>query len=594
VRSFASVMVSVLMLALALSAVLPSAEAATTRAFTISTSTAHPQVDFRAFDADPPKAFDFNHDGRMELVLQNDNRWVYVFDSKSGKMLWEGTTHYPANWGARPLNGPEAAILKAGETPRMVIANSAAYVTSFRFDGVNADGTFRFTKEWEKRLSACHSNPGSDSRVAFADLDGDGDLEIVAQTEEVGVYALHRNGTIFWQKCIGGGNADPSIGDVNADGKPDVVFANDGGTVTAVNGQTGKTRWTYWVGNPIWNIGKGSMPVGPGIGQLDGLGGDDVVVGVKDKHNCTDFTQNHVALFAIRGNGTLMWMRQQNFSTPLSYTHAAIVDRNVYWMDWNTQGHKCGNYENVGKSSAYKYDSAGNLKWHTTLNAFWSNDDIAIADVDGDGKQEMLATCMASNGHEGICYLNTDTGAKEAFIDAWPWKVTRGPVVERLWGDGHMQWFLGVGAYSSTTSGGGVQVYDTGVAYSAKWPHLPYPNDGDDGAAAAPEPEPVPGNATEGNTTEVNPTAPPPPTTFDATFEVGPNINRWWVEVTVESDRSIAAVDARVDGGSWRALALTDWGTWAKSFNVPEGSAVQFRALDASGAEALSGTTTWP
>ena len=80
---------------------------------------------------------------------------------------------------------------------------------------------------------------------------------------------------------------------------------------------------------------------------------------------------------------------------------------------------------------------------------------------------------------------------------------------------------------------------------------------------------------------------------FQASFAVSPNVNEWWVEVIVESDATVKAVHARVNGGTWTALTLQDWGHWAKSFNVPRGSQVQFRATSASGATDLSEVTTW-
>ena len=88
------------------------------------------------------------------------------------------------------------------------------------------------------------SNPGADSKPVLADLDKDGRLEIIAATEEYGIFALRDNGALYWKNCMGGGNAEPNVADLNSDGWPDVVFGSDGGVVTAVNGQSGATRFT--------------------------------------------------------------------------------------------------------------------------------------------------------------------------------------------------------------------------------------------------------------------------------------------------------------------------------------------------------------
>jgi hypothetical protein len=85
----------------------------------------------------------------------------------------------------------------------------------------------------------------------------------------------------------------------------------------------------------------------------------------------------------------------------------------------------------------------------------------------------------------------------------------------------------------------------------------------------------------------------PPPTQPFATFS-GVKGNPYWVEARVAADRPLAGVDARVDDGAWRPLALRDWGAWAASFHVPDGSYVDFRATATDGATAVSGDYVWP
>lgn len=59
------------------------------------------------------------------------------------------------------------------------------------------------------------------------------------------------------------------------------------------------------------------------------------------------------------------------------------------------------------------------------------------------------------------------------------------------------------------------------------------------------------------------------------------------------ANEPVAAVDARVNGGSWVALELKSWGHWAKSFFVAAGSKVEFRATSATGAQHTSAPFTW-
>jgi hypothetical protein len=569
-------------LALAALLAIPGTDAATTtRTLTITSASAHPQVPFNGFDGNPAKLFDLNHDGRMEIIAQNDNHWVYVFDSQTGAILAEVKSTVPAGWGARTFNGPEVAVFDAAGTVRLIIQSSAAVVGSYRLDMAASTSThFTLVKEWERRLTDCYSGAGSDSKPVLADLDKDGRYEIVLSTEESGVYALRENGQLYWKACIGGGNAEPAVADLNQDGWPEVVFGSDGGVVSVLNGRTGGYLWAYNVLSHF-ALQSGSMPVGVSIGQLDGKLGPDIVVGARDSHDAVNWTNDHALLLALSSTGSLLWARQDPAGNPLTYTHPVIVDadndgRNeVYWGDWNTIGHKppyneADSWKVTGPAHFYRYEANGNLTWRQTLSTYWSNKDLAVADIDGDGVQEVLANGPGSGG-DGIWYLDSRTGAKETFVGTTSWKVARAPVVADLWGTGTMQWVVEVGPADSTNVGGGILVYDTHAPYSAAWPHLPDPS------LAAPPPPP-----------------PPPGGPFNATFKVS-SPNEWWeqVDVTPTPARALAKVEVRVDGGSWLGMTKNQWGSWTRSTHAAAGASVEFLATDTGAAASQSAPFTW-
>lgn len=594
---------------------LPTADAATTRVLAITGATAQPTVAWKTFDSTPPKVFDFNGDGQVEIIVQNDNQWVYVFDSENGKMLAELTTKFPVSWGARSFNGPEAAVLQSGGAPRLIVMNSAAYVTSFRFDATASTLTkFVLVKEWERRLNVCHSDPGSDSKPVFADLDKDGTFEILASTEENGLYALRADGTIYWHTPCNtpiGGNAEPAVADLNLDGWPDVVFGGDNGVIAAFRGRpstcgtnAGPPPCTSWMWGynvrAAFGLVSGSMPIGVGIGQIDGVGGPDIVAGARDSHDPDNFANNHALLVAVSSSGQLIWGRQDPQGAPLTYTHPVIVDTDnngeneIYWADWNTIGHKGGiapedSWAVTGPAHFYRYDRHGNMVWRQTMSTWWNNKDVPLADVDGDGIQEMLANGPGANGHDGIWYLNTVTGAKETFVDAYPWKVARAPVLFEA-PNGRMKWVLEAGQHDPSAGGPAILVYDTGVPYNSAWPHVPYPTIG--GTTPPPPPPPPP----------VSPPPPPPPIASPPPPGFNPEFtsvagNNWWQEVIVNADRPLAGVDVRVNcGATWSSMTFhPEWGNkWTASKNAPTGSKVDFRARATDGSMAISGGYTWP
>jgi hypothetical protein len=103
----------------------------------------------------------------------------------------------------------------------------------------------------------------------------------------------------------------------------------------------------------------------------------------------------------------------------------------------------------------------------------------------------------------------------------------------------------------------------------------------------------IPPPNTDAQIVPCNDLPPPPPPGFDATFS-GVKGNEWWVQANVAANQPLAGVDARVNCGTWVPLTLQSWGGWAKSFHVPNGAKVDFRARSTGGASDLSGGYIWP
>lgn len=440
------------------------------------------------FDAAPLKAYDFDGDGTKEVVAHSNDTRVYVFSGKTGKVLAVLRTLYPPGWHVeRVLNGVEAARLAPGEPPSIIVANHAASVSvwQFRPEGSSQD-RFTFVKKWEKRMDAFYPQPGMDARPVVADLDGDGTGEILVQTEERGLFALKKDGSVLWQHGYGGGNAAPVVADVDDDGRLEAVFVSDAGYLVAFDGPTGRHKWSFDVSAA--GVAPGSVPVAPTVADLDGRSPKEVLFTARDAHarEPERFGENHVAILAIRppasgDKAELVWLRQPAWAHPISYTQLVVHDVNgdgspeVLGMDWNTIGHLPGAWERLGPAHAFALTASGEDLWVRELDAWWSNKDIALGDFDGDGRLEVLAN-GPRDGFDGLWRLDAATGRPEAFLPVWPWKLERGPVVVDLWGKGTMQLLLPVEPLDQGREAqGAILVADLAKPMSAPWPGYPPP-----------------------------------------------------------------------------------------------------------------------
>jgi hypothetical protein len=95
--------------------------------------------------------------------------------------------------------------------------------------------------------------------------------------------------------------------------------------------------------------------------------------------------------------------------------------QDVLGFDWNTIGHKPGDWQVLGPAHAFRLDADGNDVWVRTVDAWWSNQDILV-------RGGSVLVVGADNQTDGLWRLDAGNGSLDSFLPFGAWKALRGPV----------------------------------------------------------------------------------------------------------------------------------------------------------------------
>ncbi len=287
------------------------------------------------------------------------------------------------------------------------VATGAAYVRS------GVDGSLIY--------SVTGDTKGFGSAVArIGDVDGDGipDFAVGSPFAANSLGKVHgavwafsgKNGAPLWTTYgpkVNFGTMVAGIGDVNSDGKPDVLasaLADDptSSRISLLSGVDGKVVWTLLVANT-----RGFGVAGCSVGDLNGDGYDDVLVGDYLATNAAGDVEAGVArIYSGFDKSVLRTYNGEDTSDEFGFTLAVIGDVDGDGKPDHLIGAARAPSTGGTLGAAYVFSGASGTLIRKlqdpTLNGYYATRVADAGDVNGDGERDLLIGFSADDGRDAF------------------------------------------------------------------------------------------------------------------------------------------------------------------------------------------------
>lgn len=329
----------------------------------------------------------------LEIVNRDDNGVLFVWHSDGSIMKG-----WPLNIGTG-LSSPAVGDLDGNGDFEVVILNDDGLVNIF-----NHDGSYFYNS----RMST--SGYGESSTTVLYDLDNDGDLEIIVGSTDGDTHVWHHDGKTMagWpaagnQKIV----ASPAVGDIDGDGKPEIVIARNLNGWVEVYDTSGNhiSGWPKQVPS-VDRVSYIDFLNSPAIGDIDADGDREIIIA----SNGYDEADKKIHVWHHDGTYATGWpkrikdpnssVRGADFFVPTSIVLGNIDNDDQLEIIAQSAHNNVFVLEHDGKmKTGWPSLNSGNARSYE----FFPSSPV-VADLDGDGDKELftdggpLPTLASQNG----------------------------------------------------------------------------------------------------------------------------------------------------------------------------------------------------